>query len=102
MIVLSVEADARGPVVTVVPITHATPSRPEHAVEIPSAVKRQLRLDDQRSWIVVSEGNEFLWRAMIFGRSPVRTTTVMAFFRLVSSIALSRRSSRAAVPAWAN
>ncbi len=61
VIVLAVEADARGPVVTVVPITHAAPSRPEHAVEIPSAVKRQLGLDDARSWVVISEGNEFVW-----------------------------------------
>jgi hypothetical protein len=61
VIVLAVEGDARGPVVTVVPITHAAPLVPEHAFEIPLAVKRHLGLDDARSWVVVSEGNEFLW-----------------------------------------
>jgi PemK-like, MazF-like toxin of type II toxin-antitoxin system len=61
VIVLAVEADPRGPVVTVVPITHTAPLVSEHAVEIPLAVKRHLGLDDARSWVVVSEGNEFLW-----------------------------------------
>src|SRR5271166_6454366 len=31
------------------------------AVEIPLPVKRHLGLDDDRSWIIVDEGNEFLW-----------------------------------------
>jgi hypothetical protein len=31
------------------------------AVEIPSSVKNHLGLETERSWIVVSEGNEFLW-----------------------------------------
>ena len=31
------------------------------AVEIPLTVKRHLGLGDERSWIVVAEGNEFLW-----------------------------------------
>ena len=28
---------------------------------IPAAIKRHLGLDDDRSWVVVAEGNEFLW-----------------------------------------
>jgi hypothetical protein len=47
--------------VTVLPITHSPPTVPHSAVEIPSPVKRHLGLDDARSWIVVAEGNEFLW-----------------------------------------
>ena len=31
------------------------------AIEIPAAVKRHLGLDDERFWVVVSEGNEFDW-----------------------------------------
>jgi hypothetical protein len=34
---------------------------PEAAVEIPQATKRRLGLDDGRSWVVVSEGNRFVW-----------------------------------------
>jgi len=48
-------------VVTVLPITHHAPADPGSAVEIPLPVKRHLGLDDDRSWIVVAEGNEFLW-----------------------------------------
>src|SRR5882724_3606824 len=50
-----------GTVVTVLPITHSAPESPDLAVEIPPAVKRHLGLDADRSWIVVAEGNEFLW-----------------------------------------
>ena len=62
VIVLCVEeAPDAETVVTVLPITHRKPERPEWAVEIPLAVKRHLRLDDDPSWIVVAEGNEFVW-----------------------------------------
>src|ERR1700730_13333237 len=59
---LAVERKADGAiVVTVLPITHSAPADPASAVEIPMPVKRHLRLDDDPSWIVVAEGNEFLW-----------------------------------------
>lgn len=48
-------------VVTVIPITHTPPSDPADAVEIPPALKAQLGLDGERSWIVVTETNDFLW-----------------------------------------
>ena len=47
--------------VTVLPITHRPPDNPAWAIEIPPAVKRHLGLDDERSWIVIADGNEFLW-----------------------------------------
>ncbi len=48
-------------IVAVVPITHRMPDPPEEAVEIPAVVKRRLRLDQERSGIVVSEINRFVW-----------------------------------------
>ena len=45
----------------VLPITHVPPRDPDEAVEIPPETKRRLRLDDDRSWIVLSEGNAFAW-----------------------------------------
>jgi len=61
VIVLAVEREADGAIiVTVLPITHSPQTDPASAVEIPLPVKRHLGLDD-RSWIVVAEGNEFLW-----------------------------------------
>ncbi len=47
--------------VTVVPITHTSRSEPALAIEIPAALKAHLGLDELRSWVVVSETNDFLW-----------------------------------------
>ena len=59
---LAVEREADGAtLVTVLPITHTAPRDSATAVEIPMPVKRYLGLDDDPSWIVVAEGNEFLW-----------------------------------------
>lgn len=62
VIVLATErASDEATIVTVLPITHRAPDDRAAAVEIPPAVKRLLGLDPERSWIVVSEGNEFVW-----------------------------------------
>ena len=47
--------------VIVLPITHTAPQRPDEGVELPLAVKTRLGLDHERSWIIVSEGNDFTW-----------------------------------------
>ncbi len=60
--VLLVTANLDGErVVTVLPISHAPPADPRLAVEVPPAVKRRLRLDEDRSWVVLSEANRFIW-----------------------------------------
>ncbi len=54
--------DRRGrTIVVVVPVTHATPPDPSDAMEIPAEVKRHLGLDEARSWIILTEVNEFAW-----------------------------------------
>jgi hypothetical protein len=45
----------------VLPITHTPPEHADDAVEIPTATKQRLGLDAERSWIVISELNEFVW-----------------------------------------
>jgi uncharacterized protein YifN (PemK superfamily) len=60
-IVLVTSNEAEGQLVTVLPISHAPPADPELAVEIPAATKRRLGLDDDRSWVVLTEANRFLW-----------------------------------------
>jgi hypothetical protein len=47
--------------VTVLPITHSPPTDLSSAIELPPETKRRLGLDADRSWIVVNEGNEFVW-----------------------------------------
>jgi hypothetical protein len=48
-------------VITVLPISHSPPADPALAVEIPAMVKRRLKLDDERSWVVLTEANRFIW-----------------------------------------
>jgi hypothetical protein len=48
-------------VITVLPISHSPPADPALAVEIPTLVKRRLKLDDERSWVVLTEANRFIW-----------------------------------------
>jgi hypothetical protein len=59
--VLTVRQEVGGRFVTVAPVTHSSPGRPEGGIELPLAVKRRLGLDEQRSWIIATEVNRFLW-----------------------------------------
>ena len=60
-VLLATRTDAGDLRVIVLPITHAPPGDPGNAIEIPVATKRRLGLDDDQSWIVVTEGNAFAW-----------------------------------------
>ena len=48
-------------IVTVVPVTHSPPADAKAAIELPPPLKTHLGLDAERSWIILSEYNEFLW-----------------------------------------
>lgn len=48
-------------IVVVLPVTHSPPADASHAVELPATTKRRLGLDDQRSWIILTESNRFVW-----------------------------------------
>ena len=60
-IVVAIDGDDGDKTVYVLPITHARPSDPVDAVELPQTTKVRLGLDSERSWVVVSEGNSFIW-----------------------------------------
>ena len=60
-VILVTTDDEGDQVVTVLPITHTPPSDPALAVELPHATKRRLGLDDERSWIILTEANRFVW-----------------------------------------
>jgi hypothetical protein len=47
--------------VVILPITHSPPDAQTAAVELPTRVKQSLGLDDQPSWVVVSEYNVDSW-----------------------------------------
>ena len=62
VIILAVERAGDATVtVRVVPVTHSPPDDASVAFELPMAVKRHLGLDDQRSWVILDEVNEFGW-----------------------------------------
>jgi hypothetical protein len=60
IVLSSVELDGARRVV-VLPITHAPPKEPGAAIEIPAMVKERLGLDGERSWVVLTEANRFIW-----------------------------------------
>ena len=61
VVVLAVSGPGDRPELIVAPVTHSEPDSPASAVEMPAAVKRELRLDRAPSWIVTSEVNRFVW-----------------------------------------
>ena len=61
VVVLSVSSVDGDRIVTVVPITHRPPEASALAVEIPHPTKLRLGLDDERSWIVLTQANRFIW-----------------------------------------
>jgi hypothetical protein len=58
--------------VIVLPVTHSQPRVPQDAVEIPAPTKRRLGLDDDQSWIVLTEGNAFTWPGPDLRSAPGR------------------------------
>ncbi len=58
-IIMAVQDDHDRDIVTVLPITHTPPKRSEDAIEIPDQTKKRLGLDQERSWIVLTEANRF-------------------------------------------
>lgn len=62
LIVLAVrKAGQKPPRVTVAAVTHSAPLAGACAIEIPARVKQHLGLDDERSWIILDEVNQFDW-----------------------------------------
>ncbi|AZG78791.1 plasmid maintenance toxin (PemK-like) [Methylocystis rosea] len=70
--IVAIEEDGAR-VVRVLPITHAPPADPTQAIEIPPRVKQRLGLDDERSWIVLSESNRFTWPGPDLRPPPLET-----------------------------
>ena len=60
-IVLAVLREGRHPIVRVLPITHSAPRDSADGLEIPTATKERLGLDSERSWVILSEANDFIW-----------------------------------------
>jgi hypothetical protein len=64
--------------VLVLPITHSPPDVTD-GVEIPAIIKERLDLDSDRSWIVLSESNEFVWPGPDLRRVPGLDPNAIAY-----------------------
>jgi hypothetical protein len=81
-VLLAVTDDAGDQKVIVLPITHTPPSNPALAVEIPALTKRRLKLDDERSWIMLNEANRFTWPGPDLRPMPFGDTTKVLYGEL--------------------
>jgi hypothetical protein len=91
-IVAAVRADKSGTMrVLVLPITHTPPEHPSLAVEIPAKVKQRLHLDAARSWVVISEWNDFVWPGPDLRRLPGADDASVAYGMLPPGLFASIR-----------
>jgi mRNA-degrading endonuclease toxin of MazEF toxin-antitoxin module len=91
-IVAAIRADDNGDTrVLVLPITHSPPDHASLAVEIPAKTKQRLQLDDARSWVVLSEWNEFVWPGPDLRRLPNADDSSVAYGMLPPSLFASIR-----------
>jgi hypothetical protein len=73
VIVAAVQQKENGTkLVTVLPVTHRQPTHKGAAVEIPQLIKKSLGLDFERSWVMVDEGNQFVWPGFDLRKAPGR------------------------------
>jgi hypothetical protein len=60
-VIMVVKDDQSNHIVTVLPVTHTPPSGGDLAIEIPFVTKQRLGLDSERSWVMLTEANRFVW-----------------------------------------
>ena len=78
-IILVVLREGDYPIVRVLPVTHTAPADPDDAVEIPRPTKERLGLDSDRSWIVLTEANDFIWPGPDLRPLPGREQSTVAY-----------------------
>jgi hypothetical protein len=60
-LVAATDSGVRPQYVVLLPITHAPPTGDTIGIELPAKVKRAISLDDEPSWVIVSEHNVDEW-----------------------------------------
>jgi hypothetical protein len=76
---LVVLREAGHPIVRVLPITHTPPKTPADALEIPMLTKERLGLDSERSWVLLTEANDFIWPGPDLRPLPGREANTVAY-----------------------
>jgi len=78
-IVMAVVEEDGDTEVLVLPITHSPPDDPSDVIAIPPATNSRLGLDSERSWIVITEANEFVWPGPDLRTVPGRDESTIAY-----------------------
>ena len=78
-IVLVVLRQGQHPIVRVLPVTHTAPMNPADALEMPHATKVRLALDAERSWVILTEANDFIWPGPDLRPLPGRDPGTVAY-----------------------
>ena len=65
--------------VYVLPITHSSPTKEVEAIEMPAAVRRAAGLDARRTWVILTEFNEFIWPGFDLSELPGRKPATIAY-----------------------
>lgn len=81
-IIVALESNEGATSVVVLPISHAPPAGGVPTIEIPLDTKRRLGLDDERSWVVLSEANQFVWPGFDLRFSGPGDTSSVAYEEL--------------------
>jgi len=95
VVVIARATDGERTQLLVAPVTHSEPKAGE-GIEIPAPVKRHLGLDRDRSWIVATELNRFIWpgpdvRIAPAGDSPYYGEIPAKLFEQLRSAILKHR-----------
>lgn len=84
-IVLSASGGDNHPAVVVLPVTHTPPGKQDMALEIPVQTKIRLGLDHERSWVVLTEANVFVWPGPDLRNAHPGDTSSVAYGELPAS-----------------
>jgi mRNA-degrading endonuclease toxin of MazEF toxin-antitoxin module len=86
-----VAANPRTRRVWVVPVTHTWPGKSSIAVKIPAATKMRLSLDDDESWMILDEVNEFDWPGPDLRSVPGKSPASCSYGLLPASLYITIR-----------
>ena len=78
-IVLVVLREGDHPIVRVLPVTRTAHADPADALEIPTVTKERLGLHSDRSWVVLTEANDFIWPGPDLRPLPGRDRSTVAY-----------------------
>jgi hypothetical protein len=78
-IVLVVLREGDHPIVRVLPVTRTAHADPADALEIPTVTKERLGLHSDRSWVVLTEANDFIWPGPDLRPLPGRDRSSVAY-----------------------